>query len=206
MSPSTTLPDRNSPVAELAAAIVRQLRRSLPDGPVVQDLDIHAADGQTAGPVLVPGTASVPAGGAVAAAVNDDASCGMVVKHAHAEARRLGVPLRVVHVWTGTDAAASGARLLRHDRMSDADHLLAAVLYENLPEAEADLAEREILHDPEPVRALTVLSASLSLLVVAAAAVAPAQGQHLGGIAGGLVGRTVCPLVVVPAIEASAIW
>lgn len=191
MSPSTILPDRNPSVA----TTVRQLRRSSPDTPAFPE---------TAGPVVVPGTASVPAGGAVAAAVNDDASSGMVVKYAQAEARRLGVPLRVVHVWTGNDAAASGARLLRHDRMCDADHLLATVLYESLPEVEADLAEREILHDPEPVRALTALSASLSLLVVAAAAVA--RGQNLGGIAGGLMGRTVCPLVVVPAVEESAIW
>jgi hypothetical protein len=87
--------------------------------------------------------------------------------------------------------------------MCDADCLLATVLYETLPTGEADIAEREILHDPDPVRALTALSGSLSLLVVAAAA---ARRGVPGRTAGGLAGRTACPLVVVPAVEESAIW
>ena len=177
MSPSTILPDRNTAVPHADAF---------------------------ASPLLIPGIAQVPPGAAVAAAVNDDASAGVVVRYASAEARRLGVPLRVVHVWTGSGTSPTGARLARHDRMCDADCLLATVLYETLPAAEADIAEREILHDPEPVRALTALSAGLSLLVVAAAAAAP--GRVLGGTAGGLAGRTACPLVVVPATEEPASW
>jgi hypothetical protein len=176
MSSSTILPDRNSSVGRLP---------------------------KPAAPVRVPGTGHVPLGGAVAAAVDDDASADIVVKYASAEARRLGVPVRVVHVWTGSGTSAAGARLLRHDRMCDADHLLATVLYETLPPAEADIAEREILHDPDPVRALAALSTSLSLLVVASAA---ARHGVPGHTADGLVGRTACPLVVVPAAKESAIW
>jgi hypothetical protein len=183
MSSSTILPDRNA-------------------RPPKQRSPVSYAD--TTDPVRIPGTAQqIPAGGAVAAAVNDDASADVVVEYAAAEARRLGVPLRVVHVWTGSGMSATGARLLRHDRMCDADSLLATVLYEALPPAAADVAEREILHDPDPVRALTALSAGLSLLVVAAAA---ARRGVLGHIADGLVGRTACPLVVVPAVAESAIW
>jgi Universal stress protein family len=186
MSSSTILPDRNAPVG--------------PPQPAAPPVSY----GDATGPVRIPGTAQrLPAGGAVAAAVDDDASAGMVVKYASVEARRLDVPLRVVHVWTGSGTSAAGARLLRHDRMCDADFLLATVLYETLPPAEADIAEREILHDPDPVRALTALSGSLSMLVVSAAA---ARHGVLGGTAGGLVGRTACPLVVVPAVEESAIW
>jgi nucleotide-binding universal stress UspA family protein len=183
MSPSTILPDRNA-----AATIVQQVRR----GADVAD-----------GPVVIPGTGPACPSGAVAAAVDDDASADAVVRHARAEARRLGVPLRVVHVWTSSGSSATGARLLRHDRMSDADCLLANVLYEALPAAEADIAEREILHDSEPVRALAALSAGLSLVVVAAAATGD---RILGSTAGGLAGRTVCPLVVVPATGESAVW
>jgi Universal stress protein family len=189
MSSPTILPDRNTRLLE------QRLRNTRTESPVSYP--------EAAEPVRVPGTAQVPAGGAVAAAVDDDASADMVVKYASAEARRLDVPLRVVHVWTGGTTSAAGARLLRHDRMCDADSLLATVLYETLPAAEADIAEREILHDPDPVRALTALSGSLSLLVVASAA---ARRGVLGGTAGGLLGRTACPLVVVPAAEGSAIW
>jgi Universal stress protein family len=225
MSPPTVLPDRNvvptqrpghsaAGAHDLAAAIARELRRRASDPPLsdaggglrLVELGSGGSPGHCAGAVLVPGTAPVPARGAVAAAVDDDASCGMVTRHAGAEARRLAVPLRVVHVWTGAGASAAGARLPRHDRMCDADQLLAAVLYENLPEAEAGIAEREILHDPEPARALAALSATLSLLVVAARAVATGRGTVLGGTARGLVGRTACPLVVVPATAESAIW
>jgi nucleotide-binding universal stress UspA family protein len=87
--------------------------------------------------------------------------------------------------------------------MCDADCLLASVLYEALPAADADVAEREILHDSDPVRALAALSAGLSLMVVAAAATG---GGTLGSTAAGLAGRTACPLVVVPATEESAVW
>ena len=185
MSPSITLPDRNT------AAIPHQPRGT-------------SGTGAAAGIVLVPGTAPVSPGGPVAAAVDDDPSAEMVVRHARAEAHRLGVPLRVVHVWTGSGSSAGGVRVLRHDRMSDADCLLASVLYEALPAAEADIAEREILHDSDPVRALAALSTELSLVVVAAAVTG--DGRIVGSTAGGLAGRTACPLVVVPAAEESAIW
>jgi universal stress protein family protein len=212
MSPSTILPDRNTVDArrpqpgagpeQLLTAIAQQLRSRSPETSASY-ADVAVDHPLGAFPVLIPGTAQAPSGGAVAAAVNDDASADMVVRYASTEAHRLDVPLRVVHVWTGSGVSATGARLLRHDRMDDADHLLATVIYETLPDADADIAEREILHDPEPVRALTALSAGLSLLVVAAAA---ARGRALGSIAGGLLGRTACPLVVVPAIEESAVW
>ena len=185
MSPSTILPDRT------VAAIPQQLR-----GAPVPGADAGADT------ILVPGTGPTCPGGPVAAAVDDDANADAVVKQASAEARRLGVPLRVVHVWTGSGSSAT-ARLLRHDRMCDADCLLANVLYEALPAAEADIAEREILHDSEPVRALAALSAGLSLVVVAAAVTG---GRVLGSTAAGLAGRTACPLVVVPATGESAVW
>lgn len=187
MSPSTILPDRT-------IAAIPQLR-----GAPVPSADADA----DAGTILVPGTGPACPGGPVAAAVDDDANADAVVRQARAEARRLGVPLRVVHVWTGSGSSATGARLLRHDRMCDADCLLANVLYEALPAAEADIAEREILHDSEPVRALAALSAGLSLVVVAAAVTG---GRVLGSTAAGLAGRTACPLVVVPATGESAVW
>jgi nucleotide-binding universal stress UspA family protein len=186
MSPPTTLPDRT------IAAIPQQRRGAQVPG-------AEAA----AGTIRIPGTGPACPGGPVAAAVDDDASADAVVKQARTEASRLGVPLRVVHVWTGSGSSATGARLLRHDRMCDADCLLANVLYEALPAAEADMAEREILHDIEPVRALAALSAGLSVVVVAATV---AGGRVLGSTAAGLAGRTACPLVVVPATGESAVW
>ncbi|MFI7601927.1 universal stress protein [Actinoplanes sp. NPDC049681] len=139
--------------------------------------------------VVVPGCARPAPRAAVVAAVDDDGNPGPVVRYAAAEARRRSVPLRVVHVW-GERGTARDA----HDAMCDADRLLSAVLYDHLGDSDAAAAEREILHDDDPARALCALSADASLLVVAAGhGAAP-----LGHTARALIGVTRCPLAVLP--------
>lgn len=139
--------------------------------------------------VVVPGCARPAPRAAVVAAVDDDGNPGPVVRYAAAEARRRSVPLRVVHVW-GVRGTTRDAR----DAMCDADRLLSAVLYDNLGESDAASAEREILHDDDPARALCALSAGASLLVVAAGA----GGEPLGHTVQALIGVTRCPLAVLP--------
>ena len=151
--------------------------------------------------IVVAGFAAAVRGVMVAAAIDDDHHPGPVLRYAAAQARRLGVPMRAVHVWTETlSPAAPCLRLRRHDRMSDADQLLADVLYESLPQPEADAAERQILHDPDPVRALAALSADAALLVVGVRGEGTREGL-LGGTVRRLVGRTACPLAVLPEPE-----
>jgi hypothetical protein len=111
--------------------------------------------------VLVDGS-SPPAGDAVvAAAVDDDGNPGRIIRYAAMEARRRSVPLRVVHVWTGSQASGAVMRRSRSDRMAEADRFLSAILYDHLPLEAADAAEREILHDRDPVGALIALSGPL---------------------------------------------
>ncbi|BFU44512.1 universal stress protein [Krasilnikovia sp. MM14-A1004] len=148
-------------------------------------------------PVLVYGPAPPTAGRAVVAAVDDDTCPGCVIAYAAAEAHRQGVPLRAVYAWTETGATvAGGYRLTRHDRISDADRLLASILYDHLPADAADEVERQILHDTDPAHALVSLSREASLLVVAAGS--HHAGEVLGHIPRALLGRTACPLAVVP--------
>jgi hypothetical protein len=85
--------------------------------------------------------------------------------------------------------------------MCDADRLLSAVLYDHLGESDAAAAEREILHDDDPARALCALSAGASLLVVAAGA----GDEPLGHTARALVGVTRCPLAVLPPAGAGTV-
>ena len=159
--------------------------------------------------IMVAGSVSTIRGRMVAAAVDDDHNPGPVLRYAAAEALRLGVPLRVVHVWTENAAPLPcGLRRHRHDRMCDADQLLADVLYECLPTEDADAAERQILHDPDPVRALVALSAEAAELVVGVRGDGSREGL-LGGTVRRLVGRTACPLAVLPEPEGyatMAIW
>jgi hypothetical protein len=137
--------------------------------------------------------------GAVVAAVDDDANPPSVLAYAAAEARRRRVALRVVHVWTESGPPAAGLPMCRHDGMADADRLLSTVLYDHLPADEA-AAERQILNDEDPVAALLALTAHASLLVVGAnSSWPPTRPAALGETVRALVGRTGCPLAVLPA-------
>jgi hypothetical protein len=180
-------------------------------------------DGRATPAVLVSGTGpeprgTVPVSGArpeaheavVAAAVDDDASPGRVVRCAAEQARRAGMPLRVVHVWTGRPRPGPCPHIRHGDDFSDADRLLSAVLYDNLPEDQAGRAEREILHDPEAVPALVTLSTHAALIVVAAASWPSGTGGPLGETVRALAGRTACPLAVLapegPAARPARAW
>lgn len=140
--------------------------------------------------VVMPGAASGRRATCVLAAIDDDSNAGTIIRYARAQANRLGVPLRVVHVWD------SG------DRPADADQLLSAVLYHYLPAAEAPAAERQIVHDGEPARALRALSSDAALLVMAAASNPTGSEGFLGDTVRQLAGHTLCPLAIVsPAAE-----
>jgi hypothetical protein len=148
--------------------------------------------------VVVDGAAPGRPGAVVVAAVDDDGNDGRILRYAAREAARRSVPLRVVHVWSPRGTAREGMRLCRHDRMSDADRLLSDVLYDDLPAAEADAAEREIRSDVDAVHSLIGLSAGVSLLVIAARSGDNATGVAIGSTVRGLAGRTACPLAVLP--------
>ena len=135
----------------------------------------------------VPGCASEGVSSFVLAAIDDDGSAGPIVRYARAEAERLGLPLRVVHVCTG------------RERMPDADRLLSDVLYDDQPRAEAATTERQIARDRDPAHALIVLSRAAALVVVAANSDPADLPEHLGACASALTGQTACPLTIVPA-------
>ena len=175
---------------EVAAAVRRELQRRSPMPVAVR---VRGAA------VVVAGLSPVRPEAVVAAAVEDDGNPGRVVLYAVTQAHRHSVPLRVIHVWTGGIPPCPGVRMCRHDRMSDADRLLSAILYDHLPAESADAAEREILHDRDPVRALTELSTTTGLLVIGARSSYAVAGEVLGDTARALIGRTACPLALLPA-------
>jgi hypothetical protein len=215
---------------EVLAATVRELQARFPDATISQvtgqagqdDTGPAPADparfrvvgphpdlaaGGVPGPVVISGGAPSGRGSVVAAAVDDDANSGPILRYAAAQARRLGVPLRVVHVWTGQCVPGWGARA-SHDPLCDADLLLSGALYDHLTPEQADATEREILHDADVVGALLRLSADASLLVTAARSNPDREDETLGGTVRGLLGRTGCPLAVVCAdgSDADAAW
>jgi nucleotide-binding universal stress UspA family protein len=202
-TPAAGAPDRRSDWThdqrpdDLAEAILRELGLRFPARRDVGNLLATRTASRGPSAVVVGGSPQRRASAVVAAAVDDDGNPGQIIRFAAAEARRLSLPLRVVHVWTGGGTSA-GVRLCRRDRVSDADLLLSAVLYDHLPADAADAAEREILHDSDPVPALVTLSSHAALLVVAARSTSGVGAAPLGGTVRELIGRTACPLAVLP--------
>jgi K+-sensing histidine kinase KdpD len=135
----------------------------------------------------VPGCAPDEVGTFVLAAIDNDGDAGRIVRYAHAQAERLGLPLRVVHVCTG------------RERMPDADRLLSDALYDDLPPEVVLATERQIVRDGDPAHALIELSHAAALVVVAANSDPADMPEHLGTCASALTGQTACPLAIVPA-------
>ncbi|MEU7909370.1 universal stress protein [Actinoplanes sp. NPDC049118] len=156
----------------------RKVRRGGAVGPSVAPTDE---------PCTVPGCAPDEASTFVLAAIDDDGDAGPIVRYARAQAERLGLPLRVVHVCTG------------RERMPDADCLLSGALYDCLPPEVATDIERQIVRDRDPAHALIELSHGAALVVVAANSDPAGMPEHLGECASALTGRTACPLAIVPA-------
>jgi hypothetical protein len=185
----------------LIAALLREVDHRTPDA-------VHPC---LRGGAVVVGVPTRGIGGAaVAAAVDEDGNTGRIITYAADAAHRLHAPLRVVHVWTGR-TATSGVLMAQHDSMSDADRLLSTIVYDHLPAEEVAATERAILHDDDPGRALVGLSARTSLMVIAARSGPGTTRDPLGATVRALLGRTACPLAVLPAVEgpermASARW
>ncbi|MFI7542446.1 universal stress protein [Actinoplanes sp. NPDC049599] len=141
------------------------------------------APGHSSGPVLV--------------ALDDDGNAAALTAYGRAEARRRGVALRTVYVWTDCRPPDCDHHRACHRDLGGAVRMLAHLIGESLPPDEANEVERDVLHAADPVQALAELSASASLLVLGAGSL-PGPGGLLGDTTRELVARTRCPIAVVP--------
>lgn len=157
----------------------------------------------TAATVLVHGTGRARVG-VVVAAIDDDGNASQIIAYARARCAGLRVPLRVAHVWAERGTGPGGIRMPRQERIGYADRLLAAAVHDFVPAGERPAAERHILHDNDAAHALTALSREAALLVVALNSDPTASDVLPGRTTRGLIGHTVCPLVVLPAARHSA--
>ena len=122
-------------------------------------------------------------------------------------AEQLGVPLRAAYVWSDCRAPDCPHHRRCHRDLGEAGHLLTTLVDEHL--ATAPLIEREVMHAEDPVEALVALSAEASVLLVGSSSDLPVPGGAFGGTTRRLLGRTACPVVVVPRQRSSAtrgIW
>jgi nucleotide-binding universal stress UspA family protein len=166
----------------------------------VRYVDTCFADlgGPGGAPVVVDAGRPHNTSGPVLVALDDDQNPAVLAAYGRAEALRRGVALRVVYIWTDCRPPDCDHHLVCHPDLWDAARLLAAIVNQHLSADEASDIERDVLHDADPASALVALSASASLLIVGASSRRPDSGVLLGDTTRGLVGRTRCPLAVVP--------
>jgi nucleotide-binding universal stress UspA family protein len=142
--------------------------------------------------------------GPVMVALDDDGNAGMLLRHGYEVAARLGVTMRVLHVWSDCRPPDCPHHRRCHHDLGQADRLLAGLLDEHLPTEAARRIERDVLHAPDPAEAIVALAASASVLIVGSSSDRPTGGSALGATTRAVLGRTRCPVVVVPHHRVSA--
>ena len=97
-------------------------------------------------PTTVGAATGVPSPGPVLVAVDDDDNVGSVLRRGRQEADRLGVPLRVTHVWSRCHPPDCPHHRRCHRDLDEASRLLNTLVEDNLPEARIPV-ERDVLRD-----------------------------------------------------------
>jgi len=144
-------------------------------------------------PIVVSGTHPPAAAGPVLVALDDDDNAGALLRHGHRLAAQLGVALRAAYVWSDC-----------HHDLAEADRFLCGLLEEHLTVDQARYVERDVIHHGDPAEALIALSTSPSRLVVGSSSGSPGSCSTLGATTWAILGRTRCPVVVVPHRRRSA--
>jgi nucleotide-binding universal stress UspA family protein len=171
-----------------------------PADPISAQVAAHATC-----PVIISPIGSAGMVGPVVLGANDEAEGRAVIEYAFVEALVRGVALHVVHVWAELpDAALSTVDPFAYDASAaaeDADRLMAEALAgwtwtSKYPDV---VVRRQAVHDPNAALAMLRLSTDAALMVVGARHHAGLSGLLLGSVTGALIGRTHCPLAIVPA-------
>jgi nucleotide-binding universal stress UspA family protein len=155
-------------------------------------------------PVVIPGTDPVQVNRPVLVAVDDDDNVSVLLRQGSAMAEQLGVPMRAAYVWADCRTSDCAEHRHCHRDLGEASRLLTMLLDEFLVIEPMPPIEREVLCAGDPVEALIALSAAASILVVGSSSHRPVPGDALGDTTRQLLGRTRCPVVVVPHHRLSA--
>jgi nucleotide-binding universal stress UspA family protein len=153
-------------------------------------------------PVIIDPPEQAGLAGPVLLGADDEAEGHAVIEYAYAEAWVRNAALRVVHVWAELPGAAlSTVNPFAYDASAaaeDADRLMAEALAGWAWDYPDVVVRRQPVHDPNVADALLGLSAEAALMVVSARHHAGFSGLALGSVTGALIGRTHCPLAIVP--------
>jgi nucleotide-binding universal stress UspA family protein len=155
-------------------------------------------------PIVVPGTDSPAGDGPVLVALDDDDNAGALLRRGCGLAARLGVVVRVAYVWSDCRPPDCAHHRCCHRDLAEAGRLLSGLLDEHLTVEESRRVERDVLHSADPAETLIALSAFASMLVVGSSSDRPGTAAALGATTRAILGRTRCPVMVVPYRRLSA--
>ncbi|SNY59516.1 Universal stress protein family protein [Paractinoplanes atraurantiacus] len=138
-------------------------------------------------------SAVVRAAGPVVVAVDDDGNARRLLRRGSEMAERLGVPLRVVYIWSD----CRPPHCMHHRRclrdIGEALRFVDTLVGNHLGEP-GPAVERDVVHAADPAGALADVSAGASLLVVGETS----DHDATGGTAAAVLVRATCPVTVVP--------
>jgi nucleotide-binding universal stress UspA family protein len=153
-------------------------------------------------PVIVDPAGCAGMVGPVLLGEDNDPAGSATVEYAFVEALVRGVPLRAVHVWAeppdGALSTVDPFAFVAEAATDDADRLMAEALAGWASTYPDVVVTRETRHHPNVAQALLGLSAEAALMIVSARQHPNLSGLLLGSVTGALIGRTHCPLAIVP--------
>jgi nucleotide-binding universal stress UspA family protein len=143
-----------------------------------------------------------PRSGPVLVGVNDEPSSELALRWAMSDARTLGVPVRVVHAFSGIPRTEPMYRDIPDANLGQPQHVaeqLVARITDQAREIDSEVVVKGEAIEGGPGRALVLEASSATELVLGSRQLTALRSAVLGSVGVAVAGRTPCPLIVVRA-------
>jgi nucleotide-binding universal stress UspA family protein len=143
-----------------------------------------------------------PRSGPVLVGVNDEPSSQFALRWAMSDARTLGVPVRVVHAFSGIARTEPMYRDIPDANLGQPQHVaeqLVARITDQAREIDSEVVVKGEAIEGGPGRALVLEASSATELVLGSRHLTALRSAVLGSVGVAVAGRIPCPLIVVRA-------
>ena len=141
-----------------------------------------------------------PRSGPVLVAVNDEPSSDLALRWALSDARTLGVPVRVVHAFSGISRTEPMYRDIPDANLGQPQHVaeqLVARIIDQAREIDSEVVVKGEAIEGRPGPVLTLEASSATELVLGSRLLSALRSAVLGSVGVAVAGRTACPVIVV---------
>jgi nucleotide-binding universal stress UspA family protein len=141
-----------------------------------------------------------PRSGPVLIGVNDEPSSDLALRWALSDARTLGVPVRVVHAFSGISRTEPMYRDIPDANLGQPQHVaeqLVARTIDQAGEIDSEVVVKGEAIEGSPGRVLALEASSATELVLGSRHLTALRSAVLGSVGVAVAGRTACPVIVV---------